>query len=183
MTPVQFQSEPAQAAPPGGFEPEARPINGSSPFESRQTPALSKPAATDWSGFESQPAAMEPAASRKAAARPTYSPGVERVSSNNGFNAPQPVIPANDPRDEKLHVVQQGETYWSIARQHYGAGRYFQALAEYNKPRISDQQSLKPGMKVLVPSANTLETRYGKLMQVSGHAKPPAKPKSGLQFN
>jgi nucleoid-associated protein YgaU len=125
---------------------------------------------------------MEPSATGRRNGKPAYSPPSQRAQST-GFNVPQPAAPANDPQDEKLHVVQQGETYWSISRQQYGAGRYFQALAEYNKPRISDQQALKPGMKVLVPSVLTLETRYGKLMQASGHAKPPAKPQAGLRFN
>ena len=38
-------------------------------------------------------------------------------------------------------------------------------------------------MKVLVPSATTLDTRYGKSMQASGLAKPPAKPQSGLRVD
>jgi nucleoid-associated protein YgaU len=179
---VQFNPDPAAIEPPAQFEPEARPIDSANAFAAEPAPALNRaPAQPDWSGFEQhQPAAVEP--SKTAASRPAYSPVVERAEPT-GFNVPQPAAAANDPRDEKLHVVQQGETYWSIARQHYGAGRYFQALAEYNKPRISDQQSLKPGMKVLVPSATTLDTRYGKLMQASGHAKPPAKPQSGLRFD
>ncbi|QDT55382.1 LysM domain/BON superfamily protein [Caulifigura coniformis] len=184
VTPVQFEPEPVPLQVPAQFEPEARPIGTSNGFAAEPAPSPGEPKGeAAWPAFEQQPAPIEPAApARRAKAEPPYSPRVGNAERTS-FNVPQPAAGMNDPQDETLHVVQQGETYWSIARQHYGAGRYFQALAEYNKPRISDQQSLKPGMKVLVPSAQTLDTRYGKLMQASGHAKPPAKPQAGLRFN
>jgi nucleoid-associated protein YgaU len=184
VTPVQFNSEQVQIPAPAQFEPEAKPIGSANEFATEPVPALNRaPATADWPPFEQQPATMEPKApARRMNPQPAYSPDVEPAQTTS-FNVPQPAAPANDPRDERLHVVQQGETFWSIARQHYGAGRYFQALAEYNKPRISDQAALKPGMKVLVPSATTLDTRYGKLMQASGLAKPPAKPHAGLRVD
>lgn len=184
VTQVQFAPEPAQPAPPSPFEAQAKPIGTANNFAAEPAPPLNRaPATTEFNSFETQPAAIEPKASaRRLTPQPVYLPATEPAQTT-GFNVPQPAAPANDPRDEKLHVVQQGETYWSIARQHYGAGRYFSALAEYNKPRISDQASLKPGMKVLVPSAATLDARYGKSMQASGLAKPPAKPQSGLRVD
>jgi len=184
VTPAQFQPEPVPLQVPAQFEPEARPIGTTNGFAAEPVPVMeSSSGQAAWPAMEQQPAAMEPAApARRVKAEPPYSPRVGSAERTS-FNVPQPAAVANDPQDETLHVVQQGETYWSIARQHYGAGRYFQALGEYNKPRISDQQSLKPGMKVLVPSAVTLDTRYGKLMQASGHAKPAAKPHAGLRFN
>jgi nucleoid-associated protein YgaU len=184
VTPVQFAPEPPQSAAPPQFEPEAKPIGTANGLAAEPAPALNRtPAATEWPPFDPQPTPMEPRAqARRLTPQPAYFPAAEPAQPA-GFNVPQPAAPANDPNDEKLHVVQQGETYWSIARQHYGAGRYFQALAEYNKPRISDQAALKPGMKVLVPSATTLDTRYGKSMQASGLAKPPAKPQSGLRVD
>lgn len=188
VAPAQFNAEPSSLQKPAEFEFDAKPMTDFGQRQAEPPPALNRPSNQfDNTGFD-QPAAIEPGAmpvrtpARRLQPQTTYSPAVERAQTT-GFNVPQPVAPANDPRDETLHVVQQGETYWSIARQHYGAGRYFQALGEYNKPRISDQQSLKPGMKVLVPSANTLDARYGKLMQASGHAKAPAKPQSGLKFD
>jgi nucleoid-associated protein YgaU len=183
VTQTQFASEPAQPAP-AQFEPHAKPLQTANDFVAEPSPALTRtPATAEYNPFETQPAVSEPrAAARRATPQPVYIPATESAQTS-GFNVPQPAAPANDPRDEALHVVQQGETYWSIARQHYGAGRYFTALAEYNKPRISDQTALKPGMKVLVPSAVTLDARYGKSMQASGLAKPPAKPQSGLRVD
>jgi nucleoid-associated protein YgaU len=190
VVPVQFNAESAPAPLPvqGGFETEAKPVTDFAPAQYEPAPTLNRPARQLESSTFDQPAAFEPGAMpartspRPINARTPYSPAVERVQKT-ASHIPQPVEPANDPSDEKLHVVQQGETYWSIARQHYGAGRYFQALSEYNKPRISDKDPLKPGMKVLVPSANTLDVRYGKLMQASGHAQPPAKPRPGLKVD
>jgi nucleoid-associated protein YgaU len=183
VTPVQFAPNPAFAAAPPQFQPEAKPIEAANRFAPEPVPALDRAPTAEWPPFDQHPATIEPRVSpRRMAQQPIDSPSNEPAQTTS-FNVPQPTAPANDPRDEELHVVQQGETYWSIARQHYGAGRYFQALAEYNKPRISDQASLKPGMKVLVPSAVTLDTRYGKAMQVSGLAKPPAKPHAGLRID
>ncbi len=180
VTPAQFQLEPAPLQTGGGIEVVARPIEPVPQFEA--TAASTSPyAGGDWSGFDHQPAAAEPAQPRGSGRSP-YSPATSRVQPSR-FQVPQPAGEAADPGDEQLHVVQQGETYWSIARQHYGEARYFQALAEYNKPRISEQTALKPGMKVLVPSAETLDARFGRLMQASGQAKPPAKPLAGLRFD
>jgi len=181
---AQVGTEPAPFAAPAQIEPEAKPIDTANEFAASPAPGRnSAPAEANWPAFEQQPATMEPAASpRRGRPRQEYSPAVEPAQTTS-FNVPQPAAAANDPRDETLHVVQHGETYWSIARHHYGAGRYFQALAEYNKPRISDQTSLKPGMKVLVPSAETLDIRFGKLMQASGLAKPPAQPRAGLRVD
>lgn len=67
-------------------------------------------------------------------------------------------------KDDKLHVVREGENYWSISKMLYGSGRYHGALAEYNKSRIADPNKLTPGMKIVVPPTETLVARYGKLI-------------------
>jgi nucleoid-associated protein YgaU len=187
VTQVQYQgSAPAPFSPPAQLE-QARPVNeqpglASDPF----APAVA-PGQFGGRPYQ-QPAQYEPGAAAAHEPRrfqPKPATATLDFSDNRaqptGFDVPQPVKPANDPRDETLHVVQQGETWWNIARQHYGAGRYFQALADYNDPRISKTTQLKPGMKVLVPSAATLDARYGKQMQVNGLAKPVGPAESGLK--
>ena len=62
-----------------------------------------------------------------------------------------------------LHVVRRGENFWTISQRHYGAGRYFSALAAYNSERIPDPQRMQPGMKVLIPSREALEQRFPNL--------------------
>jgi nucleoid-associated protein YgaU len=88
-----------------------------------------------------------------------------------------PFAPARDVRQavsenvEVLHDVQSGENFWSIAKQHYGSGKYFTALAAYNKARIPDPQKIRPGMKVQVPSEAVLAQQYPQL--VSGTKTTP----------
>lgn len=78
------------------------------------------------------------------------------------FGRSEPDAPSA-PVDDVIHEVQPGDNYWTISREHYGAARYFAALAEYNKHRIPRPERMKPGMKVLIPDANVLYERYPKL--------------------
>lgn len=71
--------------------------------------------------------------------------------------------PTEEISAEQVHEVQPGENYWTISRQHYGAGRYFSALAEYNRHRIPHPERMKPGMIVLIPDARVLYDRYPSL--------------------
>lgn len=61
--------------------------------------------------------------------------------------------------------VQPGDNYWKISRRSYGTTRYFSALALYNHSRIRDPKKLRPGMKVLLPTAEVLEQKYPKLFR------------------
>lgn len=58
------------------------------------------------------------------------------------------------------YVVQPGDNYWTISKQLYGSGRYFQALAKHNASVAADPQKLKPGMQIATPPGSELETRY-----------------------
>jgi nucleoid-associated protein YgaU len=75
-----------------------------------------------------------------------------------------PVINAAGQEAIEVHVVRSGDSYWTIAKECYGAGRYFNALAAYNKSRIPDPQRMRPGMKVLVPDRTVLESRFPTLV-------------------
>lgn len=63
-----------------------------------------------------------------------------------------------------VHAVRSGDSYWTISRQHYGSARYFQALSAFNQKRIPDPRMMRPGMKVLVPSREFLESRFAKML-------------------
>lgn len=65
----------------------------------------------------------------------------------------------------KIDVYEVGaaDSYWNISSMAYGTSRYFQALAEFNRHRISNPKKLKPGMKVLLPDAEELDRLYPKL--------------------
>ena len=61
--------------------------------------------------------------------------------------------------------VLPNDNYWSISMRAYGSARYFSALALYNQHRISDPKKMRPGMKVLIPEPDILETRYPELFR------------------
>ncbi len=59
----------------------------------------------------------------------------------------------------EVYVVRSGDNYWTISKQQYGTARYFAALARYNQQRIPDPKKMRPGMKVLTPARELLESR------------------------
>jgi nucleoid-associated protein YgaU len=70
--------------------------------------------------------------------------------------------------------VRSGDNFWTIARQHYGAGRYANALAAYNQARIPDPRKMRPGMKVLIPDAQVLVQLYPRLTGAAYGPQSPA---------
>ena len=61
------------------------------------------------------------------------------------------------------YEVQPGDNYWSISRKTYGTARYFRALELFNQRRIPDARKMRPGMKVMTPKSETLESAFPKL--------------------
>lgn len=90
-------------------------------------------------------------------------------------------IPVGGSGGVPVHTVHSGENFWTIARQHYGAGRYANALAAYNQQRIPDPRKLRPGMKVLVPDAQLLSQQYPRLTGAAyGPGTGPAAQRPGF---
>jgi nucleoid-associated protein YgaU len=81
-----------------------------------------------------------------------------------------------------VHEVASGDSYWTISRRHYGTARYFQALAEYNRRRIGDPQRMKPGMKVLIPSRELLESQFATLVPRAGNSRAAATDSAGFSI-
>ena len=77
-------------------------------------------------------------------------PSSEPFKPNRGAGEPAPAV----------YEVRNGDNYWNISRKHYGTGRYYMALAEYNRQRISDPKTMRPGMKVMLPATEVLEARF-----------------------
>jgi nucleoid-associated protein YgaU len=90
---------------------------------------------------------------------------VEPVPTHLPSDATQPApnIAGGYPAGTRIYTVQNGDTYWTISRSQYGTAGYFSALAQYNVDRIPDPKRMRPGMKVVVPPAAALHTRYPKL--------------------
>lgn len=72
------------------------------------------------------------------------------------------------------HVVQSGESFWSISQQKYGTGRYFQALAAHNQKAVPDAGKMKLGVEISLPPAEELERRYPTLFSATGPKEPAA---------
>lgn len=81
---------------------------------------------------------------------------------NHTHRHPRGAPPAAGDRP-RIHTVRPGDNYWTISRKAYATGVYYHALAAYNSYRIPDPKKMRPGMKVLVPSAEILAARYPKL--------------------
>lgn len=85
----------------------------------------------------------------------------EGAFSLAGFNYQNTeAAPVDDGATYELAVVQEGDNYSKISKRIYGSSRYFSALAVFNQHRISDPRRMRPGMKILVPPRDILETRY-----------------------
>jgi len=65
----------------------------------------------------------------------------------------------DQPTVEK-HVIQPGDTFWTIAEQHYGDGQFYQALYEYNLAEQSADEDNSGETVVLIPTAGTLRQLY-----------------------
>ena len=70
---------------------------------------------------------------------------------------------ASSDRGVDVYVVQPNDNYWNISKKQYGTAKYFTALARYNEAQIPDPKLMRPGMKIRVPKAQVLETRYPEL--------------------
>ncbi len=86
-----------------------------------------------------------------------YEPDLVPVPSSNAPNVFQPDADSFKADEVDVYEVQSRDNYWSISKRVYGTGRYFTALARFNRTRIPDPRKMRPGMKVLVPTREVLE--------------------------
>lgn len=177
----------------GQGTPQPVPVFGNPPAEpapaSLPQPAARRPAAFD-GGFDSAPAAVPAPAPAGNAFEPRATAPTPTPSAARGLTQP-PQWPARDAAplsaapagltdpfggtgapagngqysgQETVYTAEAGDNYWTISRKQYGMGRYFAALAEYNKARIPDPRKLKPGMKVVIPTSAALTEKYAHLI-------------------
>ena len=70
---------------------------------------------------------------------------------------PPPDVPPSDDRSDltelpgRVHVVQPGETLYSITTKYYGDGRQWRRILVANRNRLTDPKDLRTGMKLIVP--------------------------------
>jgi nucleoid-associated protein YgaU len=65
--------------------------------------------------------------------------------------------------DNSLHVVCEGDSFWSIAQACYGDGQFFRALYEHNRDQVTDFDRLKAGQCIKTPPSEKLQKDYPEL--------------------
>ena len=53
--------------------------------------------------------------------------------------------------EQKIHVVQSGETLSSIAKQYYGDANEYMAIFEANRDQLSDPDKIQDGQELVIP--------------------------------
>lgn len=169
-----FGNEPAEPAPASLPQPAARrPAAFDGGFDVAPAPAPALAPAPAGNAFAPRNAAPTPVPSaapgltqppqwpaREAAPLSAAPAGLTDPFGANG-------APAGNGQysgQETVYTAEAGDNYWTISRKQYGMGRYFAALAEYNKARIPDPRKLKPGMKVVIPTSAALTEKYAHLI-------------------
>jgi 5'-nucleotidase len=61
------------------------------------------------------------------------------------------------------HIVQPGDSWWSLAERAYGDGRLYRAVFAWNKA-LDPRVSLTPGTRLEIPSAARLQAAWPRLM-------------------
>ncbi|MDA0833145.1 MAG: LysM peptidoglycan-binding domain-containing protein [Planctomycetota bacterium] len=103
---------------------------------------------------------------------PTTSPGDVRRFPHEGHRDHDHGQHHGLMKDMQVYVVEQNDSFWSIAKKVYGAGSYFNALAAFNQERIPDPQKMRPGMKVFVPPKQELERQFPQLIATLSSTAP-----------
>jgi nucleoid-associated protein YgaU len=150
--------------PEGGFAPAApRP----EPAAETLAAAVAAPAAEAVAAPEAAPATPEAAPVEVAVAVAVATPAPAPAVSDS---APQPEAPqtritqsAPLPRPAARPagagaatvVVQPGGTLWTLAREHYGAGRRYPVIVSANAEEIADPALIFPGQRLVLPPARS----------------------------
>jgi nucleoid-associated protein YgaU len=160
---VSTQSQTAQPIPK---EPVAQPTSGdpfsAAPLEVSAAQSVPIPVENDprFGDFQPAPAVNQYEANPSSVPNELPSDVFAQMSSHqlasDGANGYGQMQPADRP---EVYVVRAGDNYWNISKRQYGTVRYFMALARYNQPRIPDPKKMQPGMKVLTPTREVLESR------------------------
>lgn len=145
--------------PEGGFAPAApRP----EPAAETLAEAVAAPAAGTIAAPEAAPATPEAAPVAVALATLPPAPAVSDSAPEPATpEAPQARIVQSAPLPRPAArpagagaatvVVQPGGTLWTLAREHYGAGRRYPVIVSANAEEISDPALIFPGQRLLLP--------------------------------
>ena len=97
-------------------------------------------------------------------------PKSDRPNSAKGAESTPPIEQtAGNPQE---HLVRAGESFWSIAQEHYQDGRFFRALYEYNKQSVGSFENLLPGSTLATPSKTELIKLWPELCPRADDSSP-----------
>jgi nucleoid-associated protein YgaU len=82
-----------------------------------------------------------------------------RSSTRSGFDRDARPLRSEDGKYE----VQPGDSYSTISQRCYGTHAYFKALAEHNRDKFPNENSLQPGVVISTPRTAELEKMYREL--------------------
>ena len=70
------------------------------------------------------------------------------------------IVRSQQDRIAKQHVVVAGDSFFTIAQQHYGDGQWFRALRSANQALIASHDGLQAGMSLSIPSTEELARQF-----------------------
>ena len=101
------------------------------------------------------------------------------------FTTPQRTSPRAAQSDDhqiagqKTYLVKEGDNFWSISARQYGTGKYFRALEEFNKDRLSASGNggkvLRPGTVIALPDESLLQSTSARKKPAEPAASKPSK--------
>jgi len=77
-------------------------------------------------------------------------PGVAQVDDLLVVNAPSAAQGSGQPA-ATLYTVKRGDTLWSIAERHYGAGRRYKRIYAANRRRVRSAHWIEPCQRIYLP--------------------------------
>ncbi|MEM9941130.1 MAG: LysM peptidoglycan-binding domain-containing protein [Planctomycetota bacterium] len=103
----------------------------------------------------------------------------EGTSKSQGFVTSTELLSKKSKRSKigktVTRVVAANDTFWSIAQQEYGDGRYFRALYQFNRPTIVNYEDLEMGTTIGIPEVQTLVQLWPDLCPASENAESTEK--------
>lgn len=87
--------------------------------------------------------------------QPTGGPRDQLVAKTDRVPPPE-AAPSEGPAElndlpGRVHIVQPGETLYSITTKYYGDGRQWRRILVANRNRLADPKDLRTGMKLIIP--------------------------------